>query len=85
MPNVTFHNELTLAIYISYKGADKLAGIVKGNFVRFLILGQKGGIMCFTARHSLTGKNCVVNRVANAGMIGAVQISQIENFRIFIA
>ena len=85
MPNVTFHNDLALAIAISHKGADKLAGIVKGNFVRLLILGQKVGIMGFTPGHSLTGKNCVVNSVANARMIGTVQICQIENFRIFIA
>ncbi len=50
MPNVTFHNDLALAIAISHKGADKLAGIVKGNFVRLLILGQKVGIMGIHSR-----------------------------------
>ena len=70
---------------VLHKGTDKLTGIVKGDFICLLIFCQKLGIMDFPAWHGFTGKNGIVNGIADAGVIGAVQISQIQNLCIFIA
>ena len=70
--DIPFHNELTVSIFVYHKSADKLAGIVKGNLVYFLILSEQISVMCLASRHSLAGKNCVINWIAYAGMEGAV-------------
>ena len=70
---------------VLHKVTDKLTGIVKGDFICLLIFCQKLGIMDFPAWHGFTGKNGIVNGITDAGMIGTVQISQIQDFSIFIA
>ena len=70
--DIPFHNELTFSVFVCHKSADKLAGIVKGNLVYFLILSEQISVMRLAPRHSLTGKNCVINGIADAGMIEAV-------------
>ena len=70
--DIPFHNELTFSVFVCHKSADKLAGIVKGNLVYFLILSEQIGVMHLASRHSLTGKNRVINWIAYAGMEEAV-------------
>ena len=70
--DIPFHNELTFSVFVCHKSADKLAGIVKGNLVYFLILREQIGVMRLASRHSLTGKNRVINWIAYAGMVEAV-------------
>ena len=41
--------------------------------------------MLFVPRHSLTGKNCIINRIAYTGMIGTVQKSKIQYLITFIS
>ena len=47
-----------------------------------LVFCQKLGIMDFPAWHGFTGKNGIVNGITDAGMIGTVQISQIQDICI---
>ena len=72
MGDIPFHNELTFSVSACYKSADKLAGIVKGNLSYFLILSEQISVMRFAPWHSLTGKNCVIYGIVDAGMIGTV-------------
>ena len=79
MLNIPFHNQLALTMLIPHKRADKLSGVVKGNLIRFLIPHKQICIILLPSWHGLTGKDCVINGIADTGMVGTVQVCKIEN------
>ena len=62
--NIAFHNKLTIPVFICHQCTDKFSGIIKRDFIFFPVLREKIHKMLFVARHRLTGKNRIVNRIA---------------------
>ena len=85
MRNIALYNELVFPVCVGHKGADDLAGIVKGNLVRLLMPGKQLREMRLPSRHGLTGSNGVVNRIAYPGVIDAVQKCKIQHLAAFVA
>ena len=85
MGNIALHNQLILPIWGGHKGADDLAGIVKGDLVRLLMPSKELRKMHLPSRHGLTGTDGVVNGVAHSGVVDAVKECEIQHLAAFIA
>ena len=85
MGSIALHNQLILPIWGGHKGADDLAGIVKGDLVRLLMPSKELRKMHLPSRHGLTGTDGVVNGVAHSGVVDAVKECEIQHLAAFIA
>ena len=85
MGNIALHNQLMLSVWVDHKDADDLAGVVKGNLIRLLVLGKELREMCLPSRHGLTGADGVVDGVSHTGVIAAVEEGKIQHLGAFIA
>ena len=57
--NIALHNQLMLSVWVDHKDADDLAGVVKGNLIRLLVLGKELREMCLPSRHAAVKQRCL--------------------------